>query len=66
MFSSQTFQFITENGKKLQTKLKLLELRLRKNRQSPFAGMVNPITRRRVPEAPADKRAHGDLAIRRF
>ncbi len=55
-FSSQTFQFVTENGKKLQAKLKLLEPRLRKNRQSPFAGMINPITRRRVPEPPTDKR----------
>ncbi len=25
-------------------------------RQSPYAGMINPITRRPVPEVPADKR----------
>ena len=55
-FSSQTFQFVTKNGRKLQAELKLIEPRLRKNRQSPFAGMINPITRRRVPDPPADKR----------
>ena len=55
-FSEQTFRFIDDRGKKLQAKLKLIEPRLRKDRQSPFAGMINPITRQRVPEAPADKR----------
>jgi hypothetical protein len=29
---------------------------MRVDRQSPFAGMINPITRARVPDAPADKR----------
>ena len=29
---------------------------MRVDRQSPFAGMINPYTRQRVPEAPADKR----------
>ena len=55
-FSSETLQFVTETGTKLQTTLNLIEPRLRKDRFSPFAGMVNPITRQRVPEAPADKR----------
>ncbi|UCH75349.1 MAG: hypothetical protein JSU82_05760, partial [Rhodospirillales bacterium] len=36
--------------------LKLVEARLRKDRVSPFAGMVNPMTRQRVPESPKDKR----------
>jgi hypothetical protein len=34
----------------------LVEPRLRHDRFSPYAGMVNPITRQPVPEAPADKR----------
>ena len=55
-FSSEMFQFVTDKGKKLEAKLILLEPRMRKDRQSPYAGMINPITRRRVPEAPADKR----------
>ncbi len=56
VFSSKTFQFVTETGEKLPAQLQLLEPRLRKDRKSPFAGMINPITRQRVPEAPADKR----------
>jgi hypothetical protein len=55
-FSSKTFQFVTETGEKLQARLGIVEPRLRKDRFSPFAGMINPITRQRVPEAPADKR----------
>ena len=56
VFSSKKFQFVTETGEKLPAQLQLLEPRLRKDRKSPFAGMINPITRQRVPEAPADKR----------
>lgn len=56
IFSSQKFQFVTETGEKLTAKINLVEPRLRKDRQSPFAGMINPITRQPVPEAPADKR----------
>ncbi len=55
-FSSKMFQFVTDTGEKLRAELSLAEPRLRKDRQSPFAGMINPITRRRVPEPPADKR----------
>ena len=55
-FSEQTFQFVTGTGEKLQAEVALTEPRMRKDRQSPFAGMVNPITRQRVPEAPSDKR----------
>jgi hypothetical protein len=55
-FASKTFQLLTESGDKLQASLKLAEPRLRKDRQSPFAGMINPFTRQRVPEPPADKR----------
>ena len=55
-FSSEMFQFVTDKGEKLQAELKLVEPRMRKDRLSPYAGMINPITRQRVPEAPADKR----------
>ncbi len=56
VFSSKKFQFVTEMGEKLPAQLQLVEPRARKDRKSPFAGMINPITRQRVPEAPADKR----------
>jgi hypothetical protein len=55
-FWSETFQLVTENGEKLPAQLQLIEPRLRKDRQSPFAGMINPFTRQRVPEPPKDKR----------
>jgi hypothetical protein len=55
-FSDEKIQFVTETGEKLQGQLELAEPRLRVDRKSPYAGMINPITRRRVPEAPADKR----------
>jgi hypothetical protein len=55
-FSSGTFQFVTEAGEQLEATLQLVEPRMRKDRQSPFAGMINPYTRQRVPEAPKDKR----------
>ena len=56
VFSSKRFQFVTETGEKLPAQLQLVEPRLRKDRQSPFAGITNSTTRQRVPEAPADKR----------
>ena len=55
-FSAKRFQFVTESGEKLQGRLELVEPRMRVDRQSPFAGMFNPITRQRVPDAPDDKR----------
>ncbi len=55
-FADSTFQFVTDTGEKLPARLALVEPRLRTDRQSPFAGMINPMTRQRVPEAPADKR----------
>ena len=55
-FSTETLQFVTETGEKLQAELRVAEPRLRKDRFSPFAGMVNPYTRQRVSEAPQDKR----------
>ncbi|MCZ6773969.1 MAG: hypothetical protein O7G83_18580 [Proteobacteria bacterium] len=55
-FSSETLQFVTETGARLPAALKLVEPRLRKERFSSFAGMINPFTRQRVPTAPDDKR----------
>ena len=55
-FATQRFQFVTDSGESLPARLELVEPRLRVDRKSPFAGMINPITRQRVPEAPADKR----------
>lgn len=55
-FSERGFQFVTETGSRLQAQLIRAEPRLRVDRKSPFAGMINPITRRPVPEPPADKR----------
>jgi hypothetical protein len=55
-FSEQGLRFETDSGKILQAELRLIEPRLRKDRYSPFAGMVNPYTRQQVQDAPADKR----------
>jgi hypothetical protein len=55
-FADERFQFITGAGEKLSAEVVLIEPRKRVDRRSPFAGMVNPYTRQRVPEAPADKR----------
>ena len=55
-FAEERFQFITDSGEKLPAEVLLVEPRERVDRRSPFAGMINPFTRQRVPEAPADKR----------
>jgi hypothetical protein len=55
-FSREGLQFVTDKGEQLIAKAVTIEPRLRVDRQSPFAGMINPITRARVPDAPADKR----------
>ena len=55
-FSEERLRFVTETGEHLQGWLVLAEPRLRVDRQSPFAGMISPLTRQRVPDAPADKR----------
>ena len=55
-FSASQIQFVTETGEKLQGRLEIAEPRMRVDRQSPFAGMINPMTRQRVPGAPEDKR----------
>jgi hypothetical protein len=55
-FSSKIFQVVSDDGTNLLADLKLFEARLRKDRASPFAGMINPSTRRVVPGPPKDKR----------
>ena len=55
-FSENVLQIITDEGEKLSAALQLVEPRQRVDRKSPFAGMINPYTRQRVPDAPADKR----------
>jgi len=55
-FANEKFQFITDTNEKLPAQLTLAEPRLRVDRKSLFAGMINPYTRQRVPEAPEDKR----------
>ncbi|RLA14763.1 MAG: hypothetical protein DRQ59_02640 [Gammaproteobacteria bacterium] len=55
-FASQRLQFITGEGVTLPAKLVLAEPRQRVDRQSAYAGMINPLTRQRVQDAPADKR----------
>ena len=47
---------IAADGQTLPVDLVLVEPRLRKDRQSPYAGMINPQTGTRVPTAPEDKR----------
>jgi hypothetical protein len=55
-FAEQGFQVVTDAGERLPAGLGLVAPRMRVDRKSPFAGKINPFTRQRVPEAPADKR----------
>ena len=55
-FSNEDLQILTDNGRKLQAKLKIAEPRLRKERPSPYAGKINPYTLQRIPGPPVDKR----------
>jgi hypothetical protein len=55
-FAAERLQFVTDKGTKLSARLELVEPRMRVDRDSPFAGMINPYTRQRIGTAPADKR----------
>ena len=55
-FSSRTLRVTTDSGETLVARLETAEPRLRKDRFSPFAGLVNPMTGQPAPEPPADKR----------
>ncbi len=57
----QHFSFVgltvrDESGDTLPLELRTVERRMRVDRRSPFAGMINPWTGRQAPQAPADKR----------
>jgi hypothetical protein len=55
-FSLEDFQFVTGDGMHLQAEVRLAEPRLRKDRPSPFVGVINPATGKPVPGPPEDKR----------
>jgi len=55
-FAAERFQIVNDKGKILNAELKLVEPRMRVDRQSPFSGMINPYTKQKVPDAPEDKR----------
>jgi hypothetical protein len=55
-FANKRLQFITEKGVTLPAKLELVEARMRVDRVSAYAGMINPMTRQRIRQAPEDKR----------
>ena len=55
-FAQNVFSIRASDGQPLSARLKTAEPRLRVDRKSAFAGMINPSTRQRAPEAPADKR----------
>jgi len=55
-FSNEDLQILTDNGRKLQAKLKLAEPRFRRKRPSPYAGKINPYTLQVIPGPPKDKR----------
>jgi hypothetical protein len=55
-FSSQMLRVLADDGELLSAELTLAEPRLRQDRASPFAGLVNPTTGRVAPKPPEDKR----------
>ncbi|MGH6820424.1 MAG: hypothetical protein ACREDU_06125, partial [Methylocella sp.] len=55
-FATETLQIISDDGTALPAELKLAEPRQRKDRNAPFAGMIDPATWQRIPGPPEDKR----------
>jgi hypothetical protein len=55
-FASETLVIQDQDGNRLPARFQLVEARLRVDRQSPLAGMMNPYSRQRIPGAPEDKR----------
>lgn len=55
-FSQEIFRFVTESGEALEARFEVVEPRLRKDRQSSFAGVINPFTRQRLRGPPQDRR----------
>ncbi len=57
-FSKKGFQVLTDKGIRLVPNLVQGEPRIRVDRASPFAGIINPITKLRIPGPPKDKRVY--------
>jgi hypothetical protein len=55
-FSRESLRISGPDGEPLPVEARIIEPRVRVERNSPFAGMVHPQTGRLIPEAPADKR----------
>jgi len=55
-FSAHGIQIVDDKGRNLQAQVRLVEPRFRKERPSPYAGKINPYTRRQIPGPPEDKR----------
>jgi len=55
-FANHTLVIKSADGETLPARFVTVEPRLRIDRRSPFAGMINPYTKQRIPDAPADKR----------
>lgn len=55
-FSAHGIQIVDDKGRHLQAQVRLVEPRFRKERPSPYAGKINPYTRRQIPGPPEDKR----------
>ena len=55
-FAREGITVSSAGGDLLPAELRTVERRLRVDRRSPFAGMVNPLTGVRAPQPPADKR----------
>ena len=55
-FANKKMVITDQDGNLLPAQFQLIEPRLRVDRQSPLAGMMNPYTGRRIPGAPDDKR----------
>jgi hypothetical protein len=55
IFADKVLQVVAD-GKKLPVSFALVEPRMRIERPSPFAGMINPYTRQPIPGPPQDKR----------
>ncbi|MGI9374028.1 MAG: hypothetical protein ACR2OJ_16190 [Hyphomicrobiales bacterium] len=55
-FAREGVRVETFSGETLPVRIKSIEPATRKDRKTPFAGMINPQTGRKVPDAPQDKR----------
>ncbi len=56
VFADKVFRVVDETGAALPARFVMVEPRERVDRRSPFTGLINPTTRRRVPGPPDDKR----------